>query len=261
MWYRQHHSFLDFCQPELDSAKPWGSRSRSVGSMAMSRPDAGQGGDLKTGRYSFSFLFPLGHAAVHGFNTSEKPAPYPERQDSVVTMPGWINPEIATVVADDKYPKTTSPTRSSFSPTLTCGEGSWSGHAESLELADELGETKYVDKHDTMPRVAIIKNLRRRWTSHALAEVLDDAGFAGSYDYVYVPLRTNTKKPPANHGYGFVSFFTAETMDRCRERFDRQPVVTGCSEERSLEVGLANHQSMPQKKRPDVVRPRMYDRL
>merc|ERR1711953_1010346 len=49
-----------------------------------------------------------------------------------------------------------------------------------------------------------------------MGELLDQQGFLGSYDYVYLPVAFHTE---LNHGFAFINFTTAEDFKRFQEHF------------------------------------------
>jgi hypothetical protein len=66
---------------------------------------------------------------------------------------------------------------------------------------------------------AMIRHIACRYTQDDIASFLNEAGFAGKYNWVYLPL--NPQKT-ANLGYVFVNFVSPETLDECRDLLDNQ---------------------------------------
>lgn len=74
----------------------------------------------------------------------------------------------------------------------------------------------------TSPRDAerttvLLRNLPRDFTRARLVELLEDEGFDGTFDFVYVPMDFSSE---ASLGYAFVNFVSAGDVRRCWEIFD-----------------------------------------
>jgi hypothetical protein len=63
---------------------------------------------------------------------------------------------------------------------------------------------------------AMMRNIPSAYTRANLLELLDQQGFLGSYDYVYLPVAFHTE---LNHGFAFINFTTAEDFKRFQEHF------------------------------------------
>jgi hypothetical protein len=96
--------------------------------------------------------------------------------------------------------------------------------AESVS-AVEVGRSTASDdggSNGTSPRdaertTALLRNLPRDFTRARLVELLEDEGFDGTFDFVYVPMDFSSQ---ASLGYAFVNFVTAGDVRRCWEMFD-----------------------------------------
>eukprot|EP00429_Kryptoperidinium_foliaceum_P049566 CAMPEP_0176121464 /NCGR_PEP_ID=MMETSP0120_2-20121206/61140_1 /TAXON_ID=160619 /ORGANISM="Kryptoperidinium foliaceum, Strain CCMP 1326" /LENGTH=124 /DNA_ID=CAMNT_0017456013 /DNA_START=18 /DNA_END=389 /DNA_ORIENTATION=- len=62
----------------------------------------------------------------------------------------------------------------------------------------------------------MLRNIACSFTPARVKEVLEDAGFAGSFSFVYVP---SVHTGRSNLGYAFVCFRTPEMAEECRRRF------------------------------------------
>eukprot|EP00811_Abedinium_folium_P037105 NODE_9751_length_1401_cov_17.595761.p1 GENE.NODE_9751_length_1401_cov_17.595761~~NODE_9751_length_1401_cov_17.595761.p1 ORF type:complete len:352 (+),score=20.98 NODE_9751_length_1401_cov_17.595761:98-1057(+) len=60
----------------------------------------------------------------------------------------------------------------------------------------------------------MIRNIPNRYTQRDLVTELDSLGFAGAFDFVYLPVDTGTM---ANVGYAFVNFVNADRAQCCSE--------------------------------------------
>jgi len=70
---------------------------------------------------------------------------------------------------------------------------------------------------DTSKTTIMVRNLPPAFTRLDLIELLEDEGFEGSYDLVYVPMNFSSR---CCLGYGFVNFQSASEATRAWEAFD-----------------------------------------
>mmetsp|Transcript_150384 Transcript_150384/g.288014 ORF Transcript_150384/g.288014 Transcript_150384/m.288014 type:complete len:452 (+) Transcript_150384:116-1471(+) len=62
----------------------------------------------------------------------------------------------------------------------------------------------------------MLRNLPPEYTRDMMIELLDKEGFAGLYDFVYMPMNLRTKE---SFGYVFVDLVSPVVADQCRSRF------------------------------------------
>merc|ERR1719272_2290208 len=86
------------------------------------------------------------------------------------------------------------------SPTSTRASGNWSG-SESTRF-DEESDGSISEKQAT---TMMICNIPCRVSQRTITEAIDQVGFAGTYDFVYLPDRRRGR-PSGNLGYAFVEF-------------------------------------------------------
>jgi hypothetical protein len=70
---------------------------------------------------------------------------------------------------------------------------------------------------DVERTTVLLRNLPRDFTRAKLVELLEDEGFDGTFDFVYVPMDFSSE---ASLGYAFVNFVSAGDVRRCWTIFD-----------------------------------------
>jgi len=66
------------------------------------------------------------------------------------------------------------------------------------------------------PTTLMIRNIPSKLSQQELVMELKDLGFAGTFDFLYIPMDKNTS---ANVGYAFVNFVEPASANKCMERF------------------------------------------
>ncbi|CAJ1404500.1 unnamed protein product [Effrenium voratum] len=83
---------------------------------------------------------------------------------------------------------------------------------KTINLAAEFSKQTLKGKPTTM----MIRNIPNRYTQREFVRELDDLGFAGTYDFLYLPIDKGTL---CNVGYAFVNFLEPKDGERCMEVF------------------------------------------
>eukprot|EP00928_Gymnodinium_smaydae_P092681 TRINITY_DN76604_c0_g1_i1.p1 TRINITY_DN76604_c0_g1~~TRINITY_DN76604_c0_g1_i1.p1 ORF type:complete len:242 (+),score=35.52 TRINITY_DN76604_c0_g1_i1:91-816(+) len=105
----------------------------------------------------------------------------------------------------------------------------------------------------------MLQNLPCRIRLERLEEELINLGFAGTYDFLHIPLKNNS-----NLGYGFVNFINAQVAARFREMF-RDYEFSGtaskkrcCTSPAAIQGFEANHEAFRWKLSSDKLVTRFY---
>lgn len=83
---------------------------------------------------------------------------------------------------------------------------------KTVDLAKEFAEKQ----HGAAPTTLMIRNIPNRCTQIELVNELEYLGFAGTFDFLYIPLDKGTM---SNVGYAFVNFSTALAASSCMSIF------------------------------------------
>eukprot|EP00439_Symbiodinium_sp_Y106_P065245 s2335_g10.t1 len=83
---------------------------------------------------------------------------------------------------------------------------------KTVNLAAEFSKTPL----RTPPTTMMIRNIPNRYTQREFVRELDGLGFAGTYDFLYLPIDKGTL---CNVGYAFVNFLEPISAQRCMEVF------------------------------------------
>merc|ERR1712137_67653 len=82
-----------------------------------------------------------------------------------------------------------------------------------------LAEKYSMDQNsNTLTTTLMIRNIPNRYTQRDLIDELDELGFTGTFDFLYLPLDTGTM---ANVGYAFVNFIDSSWAKRCEQTLQR----------------------------------------
>jgi len=85
---------------------------------------------------------------------------------------------------------------------------------KNMNLAEEYRNN--TGKKKEPPTTLMIRNLPNRYTQRELISELEDLGFAGTFDFLYIPLDKGTM---SNVGYAFVNFVEPYHAQRCMASF------------------------------------------
>jgi len=113
--------------------------------------------------------------------------------------------EKATVV-----PKSVAPVAANTSPGAVSPEMTHSKAPKNHNLAEMYNK-------DEPPTTMMIRNVPGRYSHNDLMMDLQDLGFAGTYDFLYIPMDKGTG---ANVGYAFINFVDHNCARMCMESFE-----------------------------------------
>lgn len=88
-------------------------------------------------------------------------------------------------------------------------------HTSSVPKATDLAE-KFTASEGP-PTTGMLRNIPNKYMQDGLLEEIDAAGFAGMYDFFYLPMDVRNN---ANVGYAFINFFQPQDFDRFRQHFE-----------------------------------------
>jgi len=83
----------------------------------------------------------------------------------------------------------------------------------SVNLAEEFSKMD----HEAPPTTIMIRNIPNRYTQRELIKEVESLGFAGTFDFLYIPM---DKATLCNVGYAFVNFIDAADAARCQQTFE-----------------------------------------
>lgn len=97
------------------------------------------------------------------------------------------------------------------------GEGFKAYHSKNVPKADNL-ERQTTD--DSPATTAMLRNIPNKYKQSELLAEIDEEGFRGQYDFLYLPMDVQNK---ANVGYAFINFLEVSDRERfCSHYTDRQ---------------------------------------
>jgi hypothetical protein len=114
------------------------------------------------------------------------------------------------IEASPREPKSSAHLDIRSDAASTCA-ASTCGYSSEADESDAGG--KIADRKRT---TAMLRNIPSAYSRADLVELLDQQGFHGSYDLVYLPADFQTE---LNHGYAFVNLTTTGHFERFQEHF------------------------------------------
>merc|ERR1712048_458561 len=81
---------------------------------------------------------------------------------------------------------------------------------------DEMRKTRTGKTHEGPKTTAMMKNIPNDYTRDLLLQLIDQEGFVGSYDLVYLPIDF---KSEVGLGYAFINFVSPEEAQRFQTHF------------------------------------------
>jgi hypothetical protein len=88
--------------------------------------------------------------------------------------------------------------------------------ADGFSEAGESNDDEAIMDHDEFRTTVMMRNIPNEHTRADLLGLIDQEGFHGLYDLVYMPVDFKTE---LNQGYAFINFTAAESAERFREHF------------------------------------------
>jgi hypothetical protein len=113
--------------------------------------------------------------------------------------------------------------------------------AAAESTAVEVPAKKIAKNIDCVTTLAI-RNLLFSLTLQDLLEALDEAGYANTYDFVYLPRKVKEHK---NLGFAFVNFVNSEVASRFSAEWHRSHHLRVGSSRQPLNISAADVQGRP----------------
>mmetsp|Transcript_15125 Transcript_15125/g.34424 ORF Transcript_15125/g.34424 Transcript_15125/m.34424 type:complete len:231 (+) Transcript_15125:95-787(+) len=126
-------------------------------------------------------------------------------------------------------------------PTITMSAAAEKGtHVEGDASHDACCDSQ---DHAILSRftTVILRNLPVHVDQAGVRRCLEEAGYGGSYDYLYVPARF---KDGSCHGYGFINFSSQKVATTFMRKWDRSRIFCGPWHRKPLSVDIAAVQGM-----------------
>jgi len=102
-------------------------------------------------------------------------------------------------------------------------------------------EEMYNATKDEPPTTIMIRNIPGRYSQNDLMMDLKDLGFAGTYDFLYMPVDKGTA---ANVGYAFVNFVDPSYAEKCMRSFANHRFSRHRSTSKLASVSVAHLQGL-----------------
>lgn len=125
----------------------------------------------------------------------------------------------------------------------------------NAEPSEDIGKNAQHEdaKHDNELRTTVVfRNLPPSFTRTMLLSLLDEEGFAGLYDFIYLPIKM---KRVATFGYAFINFTSQATAERFFEHFtgfnlwavphNRRAEVEWSKDRQGLEAQIEHYRHSP----------------
>jgi len=159
-----------------------------------------------------------------------------------------------------------SPLHSKASAFALCSSQVVSMPAQATEFPDApvLGNPSKASPGSRAVTTVMLRNLPCSFTRNALLQMLDNEGFAGTYDFLYVPFDFHRK---LCKGYAFVNLISAEHLQRFVEVFEGYSHRSSCkvcqtspSQTQGLRANIERYQNSPVMSDavPDMFKPALY---
>jgi hypothetical protein len=168
----------------------------------------------------------------------------PRRKLSGSSNGKWMAAEdVDTGMAMIKKNSLTPSVASTMCPENLCMLPSDGGSGEMM-IVDEDGDGASSDKQKEEATTMMICNIPCRFNHEAIIDALVAPGFAGTYDFVFIPDRKNRRtrgnsKSKGNIGYAFVNFYSMQHAEAFAATFQDFQFP---GNPKKCEVKFANHQ-------------------
>jgi hypothetical protein len=113
------------------------------------------------------------------------------------------------------WPKVQQKPTSTGHAGRACGQGRV-GRSQTLSRGDSWADVQDTASSQDAPTTMMIRNLPRRYSQPDLMMDLEELGFAGTFDFLYIPI---DKATSACMGYAFVNFKDSDSAESCMRDF------------------------------------------
>jgi len=139
-------------------------------------------------------------------------------QHGLVPPPGLTTPEVENAPQQQQHPSSRAPSKQMQQPAAASPASPNTRQLRRPPAASKGGGgrhgSKGSQKREVPATTLMLQHLSKGYSRDQLCGLMDSLGLAGSYDFVYIPLKFSTG---VSFGYSFVNFVSTKAAQRCEE--------------------------------------------